>query len=83
MRYQVSHTTRFRYEQPVSTSYQLLNLTPRSFDKQQVLSTKLSIEPVPVSLQQRSDYFGNPVTDIVIQERHEELIITNLVQEDV
>ncbi len=83
MRYQVSHTTRFRYEQPVSTSYQLLHLTPRSFDKQQVLSIKLSIEPVPVSLQQRSDYFGNPVTDIVIQERHEELIITNLVQVDV
>ncbi|MCH8140934.1 MAG: transglutaminase family protein [Proteobacteria bacterium] len=83
MRYQVSHTTRFRYEQPVATSYQLLHLTPRSFDKQQVLSSKLSVEPIPVSLQQRTDYFGNAVTDIVIQERHEELIITNQAQVDV
>ena len=83
MRYQVSHTTRFHYAQPVATSYQLLHLTPRSFDKQQVLSTQLSVEPEPVSLQQRTDYFGNAATDVVIQARHQELIITNHLKVDV
>ncbi|MCZ6618098.1 MAG: transglutaminase family protein [Gammaproteobacteria bacterium] len=83
MRYQVSHTTRFHYAQPVASSYQLLHLTPRSFKEQQVLSTQLSVEPEPVSLQQRTDYFGNAVTDVVIQQRHQELIITNHLKVDV
>lgn len=83
MLYQVTHTTHFRYEQPVAISYQLLHVTPRSFDRQTVLSSRLSVDPIPASLNQRTDYFGNAVTDVFIQERHQELTIENHAEVDV
>ncbi|MDH3640575.1 MAG: transglutaminase family protein [Gammaproteobacteria bacterium] len=83
MRYQIVHKTHYQYARPVGTSYQLLHLTPRAFAKQQVLSTQLLVEPTPISFEQREDYFGNPVTDIVIRNRHDTLEITSQAQVDV
>lgn len=83
MEYQISHKTRYTYEHPVSTSYQLLHLTPRQFAKQTVISAHIEVEPVPVSLQQREDYFGNTVTDIVIRDRHDILSISSQARVDV
>ena len=60
-RYQIVHKTRYEYARPVSSSYQHLHLTPRSFAKQNVISSDLLIEPAPTSNQTRQDYFGNPV----------------------
>ncbi|TNF86784.1 MAG: transglutaminase family protein [Gammaproteobacteria bacterium] len=76
-RYQIVHRTHYEYAHPVSSSYQHLHLTPRSFAKQNVMSSDLLIEPAPTSTQTRQDYFGNPVTDIVIRSRHESLNITS------
>ena len=83
MRYQVVHKTQYEYARPVGTSYQLLHLTPRPFRRQSVYSNQLLIEPTPDSFEQREDYFGNPVTDIVIRSRHETLNITSQAQVDV
>ncbi len=76
-RYQIVHKTHYEYGHPVSSSYQHLHLTPRSFAKQNVMSSDLLIEPAPTSTETRQDYFGNPVTDIVIRSRHESLNITS------
>lgn len=74
-RYQIVHKTHYEYARPVSSSYQHLHLTPRSFAKQNVISSDLHIEPAPTSNQTRQDYFGNPVTDVVIRSRHDSLEI--------
>ena len=83
MRYQVIHKTQYEYARPVATSYQRLHLTPRAFSRQSVYGNQLLIEPTPDSFEQREDYFGNPVTDIVIRSRHETLSITSQAQVDV
>lgn len=83
MRYQIVHRTQYEYARPVGTSYQLLHLTPRAFEKQMVSASQLLIEPAPISCEQREDYFGNPVTDVVIRSRHDTLSITSQAQVDV
>lgn len=75
MEYQLSHRTAYRYAHPVGTSYQLLHLTPRHFAQQQVLSSSVTIAPTPVMQQQRTDYFGNSITDMVIRDQHSVLLI--------
>jgi transglutaminase-like putative cysteine protease len=75
MEYQLRHTTQYRYAHPVGTSYQLLHLSPRPFDRQQVLTHSVTIAPTPVIQQQRTDYFGNTITDMVIRDQHSVLII--------
>ncbi len=83
MEYEISHRTRYSYEHPVSTSYQLLHLTPRQFNKQRVVSTQLTVDPSPISLLQRIDYFGNTVTDVVIRDSHNVFAITSQARIDV
>ncbi len=75
MEYQLRHTTQYRYAHPVGTSYQLLHLSPRPFVHQQVLTNSITIAPTPVMQQQRTDYFGNTITDMVIRDQHSVLII--------
>ena len=75
MEYRLSHTTRCTYARPVETSHQLLHLTPRSFEKQKVSSATVVVEPKPVTMRQRVDYFDNIVTDVEIRARHSELVI--------
>lgn len=77
MEYQLTHTTHYRYAHPVGTSHQLLHLTPRQFARQQVYNNRISIQPAPASQQQRKDYFGNSVTDMVIRDQHTELLINS------
>lgn len=77
MDYQLTHTTHYHYAHPVGTSHQLLHLTPRQFERQRVLTSSIRIEPEPISLQQRDDYFGNTVTDLVIRDQHSELKIVS------
>ena len=83
MRLQIVHHTQYEYARPVGTSYQHLHLTPRAFAKQHVLDTHLRVEPTPISFEQRQDYFGNPVTDVVIRNRHQSLSITSRSKVDV
>ncbi len=75
MEYQIQHTTRFTYEQPVGSSYQTLHLTPRSFDRQLVNRAAVRVTPEPLSQETRIDFFGNSVTDLFIRNPHDELTI--------
>ena len=65
MEYQVSHTTEYTYEHPVGSSYQSLHLTPRNFDRQNVHHASIQVSPEPLSLDERTDFWGNPVTEKV------------------
>ncbi len=73
MRYSVSHRSSFRYTSPVALSHQHLHLRPRSTPHQTVLTSDLKIRPLPVVMQERTDFFGNGVTDLTVQEPHDRL----------
>ena len=73
MIYDVSHRTSYRYSIPVSFSHHVLHLSPRPFTHQTCHRTALSISPTPTVQASTTDYFGNPVTHITLQEQHREL----------
>ncbi len=75
MIYTVSHRTRYVYSIPVSFSHHRLHLTPRACDHQVCHRTMLSVTPVPAVQTASTDYFGNPVVNITLQDQHEQLTL--------
>jgi transglutaminase-like putative cysteine protease len=60
MRLQISHTTRYLYDEPARSIIQVLRMTPRSHDGQHV--ARWRIEPsVEGQLTSQTDHFGNLV----------------------
>jgi transglutaminase-like putative cysteine protease len=70
MLYTVSHRTTYRYSTPVSFSLHRLHLSPRPCPNQTCQRTALSVSPTPTVQSQAIDYFGNPVTNITVQDEH-------------
>ncbi len=70
MIYHLRHLTSFRYSQPVTFVYNTLHLKPCELPWQRVNSFRLDIEPEPVVLTERIDYFGNRATFFMIQTPH-------------
>lgn len=75
MEYRIRHTTHYTYAHPVGSSYQSLHLTPRQFARQSVDQATITVTPQPLSMDARTDFFGNPVTDLFIRDPHEALTI--------
>ncbi|MGH8765486.1 MAG: transglutaminase family protein, partial [Burkholderiales bacterium] len=73
--YQVMHETVYRYESPVVLSQQLLHLTPRALDFQRLGRHRIEVLPVPAETTSRDDYFGNPVTQILLSAPHASLTV--------
>jgi transglutaminase-like putative cysteine protease len=76
MIYQVTHSTRYNYESPVSHSLNEVRLTPRPSDTQQIRTTAIRVQPEPVFMHQREDYYGNSVASFELFEKHDHLEIT-------
>lgn len=76
MIYQVSHTSRYHYEQPVSLSYHLLYLMPRPCDHQSARFSRLHVTPTPAHSVDGVDYFGNPTQTLTIQDQHDALSVS-------
>jgi transglutaminase-like putative cysteine protease len=76
VRLEVSHTTRYAYEAPVSQCLNELRLSPRETAVQRVLETGITVEPAPAFLHHRTDYFGNGVSVFAVLTRHEGLALT-------
>lgn len=70
MKYQVQHETTYRYESPVALSQQLLHLSPRELAYQRCEDHRLTIDPEPTETVTREDYFGNPVTQVLLAAAH-------------
>jgi transglutaminase-like putative cysteine protease len=75
MRYLVIHETVYSYESPVVLSQQLLHLTPRPLPFQSRDAHRIAIAPLPGEITEREDYFGNPVTQIVLAAPHSSLAV--------
>ncbi len=78
MNYQVSHTTIYDYHEPVSVSQHLLRLRPRTSTAQNCQDYKVSIDPEPSTIQLQTDYFGNAVAFVAIEQPHTRLVIRSV-----
>jgi transglutaminase-like putative cysteine protease len=70
MRYRVTHITKYKYTDNVGLSYNEARLMPRQCQNQQVISTKLSVEPDAADFRIRDDFFGNSAAYFSIQQPH-------------
>ena len=69
-RYSVEHETRYAYTAPVSQSWQLARLTPRTLPWQTLLSHAVQIEPKADERRDERDSFGNMVTHFGLHGAH-------------
>jgi len=76
VKYGVLHETVYGYESPVVLSQQLLHLTPRPLDFQKLLQHRIAVDPAPAETTGRDDYFGNPVTRILLAAPHGRLTVS-------
>ena len=76
MKYRVSHSTTYAYEDFVSISHNEARLTPRRTARQTTARTQFLIEPAPTELVTETDYFGNVVSFFSIEESHARLAVT-------
>jgi len=76
MLFQVTHTTRYAYQTPVSHSLNEVRLTPRALAVQHVRQTEIRVQPEPAFMHRRKDYYGNDVTSFELVERHDQLEVT-------
>lgn len=75
MKYQLSHLTRYQYQQPIANSYNLACLQPRALPYQQVIQSGLQVTPQASSLDSHLDCFGNVRHFIHLQPPHQELSV--------
>jgi transglutaminase-like putative cysteine protease len=77
MIYEITHTTTYDYEVPVSVSHHLLRLHPRRLQHQRCVEHDLRFEPRPAASKTHIDYYGNRVTFVTIEGAHKQLVITS------
>jgi transglutaminase-like putative cysteine protease len=77
MKYRVRHYTEYSYQEPVSTCFNRLCLTPRSFPGHECVSNEVSVVPNVDELNSRTDFFGNNITFLSIFREHKKLKISS------
>jgi transglutaminase-like putative cysteine protease len=75
MRYRVTHTTTYSYNDDVTDSLGVAHLVPRGLPGQKVASTDVDVTPTPVDLSHDVDCYGNTATYFQVTEAHRELVI--------
>ncbi|MDR2690482.1 MAG: transglutaminase family protein [Azoarcus sp.] len=75
VRYLIRHDTRYRYDQPVGESRQIVRLTPRALPRQRCLSHALEIRPQPRRSENFIDGFGNHACSLHFEHEHDELFV--------
>jgi transglutaminase-like putative cysteine protease len=75
VRYRITHTTQFGYEETIPLSHNVVRMRPREHSSQECLQYQLLISPVPAVRNEGFDYFGNHVTWFSLQEPHTALRI--------
>ena len=75
VRYRVEHETHYEYAHPVSSSRQLVHLTPRETPRQKTLDHRIDIAPAPSERAVRQDYFGNLVEQFAVSAAHDTLTV--------
>src|SRR3989442_8984224 len=76
MLFQVTHTTRYLYQTPVTYCLNEVRLTPRHLPGQEVRKVDIRVNPELAFMHRRMDYYGNEVTSFEVFEKHGDLEIT-------
>jgi transglutaminase-like putative cysteine protease len=83
MRYTVTHTTTYSYDEDVTNSFGIANVTPRELPHQRVEKAEVRITPTPADQSSDVDFYGNTVTYFQVLEPHQLLEITAVSEVDV
>ncbi len=83
MKYRITHSTKYSYSEHVTLCHNVAHLLPRSTPVQSCELSELRISPLPVSVNEWADLFGNRQASFSIQEPHNELVVTAISQVDV
>ncbi|WP_293676022.1 transglutaminase family protein [uncultured Phenylobacterium sp.] len=75
MIYTLRHRTTYNYGNTVSFARCVLRLTPNSSPGQTVLTTQLTVTPAPTLRDERLGPFGEVMVTVLIDKRHETLVI--------
>jgi transglutaminase-like putative cysteine protease len=75
MIYDIRHVTTYEYGSSVTFAHCALRLLPRTGAGQKVLDARLTIDPAPKQLQERTCFFGNRVSSLTIETAHRRLIV--------
>lgn len=75
MIHQVTHTTTYSYQKPVSLCHNLVHVMPRQSLRQLCLYRELHITPVPTLIREHEDYFGNLAGYFTVEEPHTQLVV--------
>jgi len=70
VRYRITHSTRYGYEEAIPLSHNAVRMRPREHDRQSCLQYQLLVLPAPAVKNEGFDYFGNYVTWFSLQEPH-------------
>lgn len=74
--YRVTHSTRYGYASPVSSSFGEVVMLPRERPGQVCLDSALVIDPKPHDVRERRDFFGNRAVHFAVLEPHSRLAVT-------
>lgn len=70
MKYRVTHSTRYGYDEAVPLSHNVVRMKPREHAMQTCLQYQLLVLPAPTVRNDGFDYFGNHVTWFSLEEPH-------------
>jgi transglutaminase-like putative cysteine protease len=70
LKYHVTHSTRYGYQEMIPLSHNVVWLRPREHGAQTCLRHQLLLLPAPAVRNEGFDYFGNHVTWFTLQEPH-------------
>ena len=76
MLYNITHTTVYRYDEPVPLAHHLLRLRPRAHPRQRCETCDIMVDPRPAIRADHDDHFGNHTTFVTVEGGHRELTIT-------
>jgi transglutaminase-like putative cysteine protease len=75
--YAITHRTSYAYAANVSISHHIAYLRPRELPGQQVNDYRLLVEPHPVMMHERIDFYGNMASLFSIELPHRKLQVTS------
>ncbi len=75
MKYRVTHSTRYGYDEAIPLSHNVVRMRPREHGTQTCLQYQMLVLPQPTVKSEGRDYFGNHVTWFSLQEPHNVLRI--------
>ena len=76
MRFEILHTTDYRYDEPASEAYVEARLTPPSRPSQRIVAHDLNFVTAGPS-SSYTDYFGNPTAFYSMVKRHDHLLVSS------